>query len=42
LCPYLVIPAEAGIQSRSERDLILYPAAGGKWTPAFTGVTTKK
>jgi hypothetical protein len=32
-----VIPAKAGIQSRSERD---YKYLRILWTPVFTGVTT--
>jgi len=34
-----VIPAKAGIQSRSERD---FKPLRNAWTPVFTGVTTKR
>jgi hypothetical protein len=34
-----VIPAKAGIQSRSERD---FKDLQINWTPVFTGVTTKR
>jgi hypothetical protein len=36
-CPIFVIPAKAGIQSRSERDFKYLKIL---WTPVSTGVTT--